>query len=161
MTDDERARLHGIRNEVLAADATWPIKMLMGRPDAKFLLDLAARCDAAEREVDRMKTACRTAYSAITRLMDAAAADPGHDVGAVAGGELARRELLGVVAPSLPEMAAAIRGARSPEEKSAVLAGYEPDPCPDCGVRRLVRSGAGSACEACGRRVRWLRGGAE
>jgi hypothetical protein len=40
--------------------------------------------------------------------------------------------------------------------RAAVLAGYEPDPCPWCGERALVRSGPENACDrgrgGCGRR---------
>jgi hypothetical protein len=35
--------------------------------------------------------------------------------------------------------------------REAVLAGYEPDPCPRCGTRRYLRSGPDRACDGCGR----------
>jgi hypothetical protein len=35
--------------------------------------------------------------------------------------------------------------------RDAVLAGYDPEPCPRCGRRRRVSSGRDHACDGCGR----------
>jgi len=42
---------------------------------------------------------------------------------------------------------------RTPEEREAVLKGYEPEPCPQCKERKAVRSGGVFVCDGCA--CRW------
>jgi hypothetical protein len=69
----------------------------------------------------------------------------GRDRGGMSGWYPSRRAAEADLALALEALAA----------REGVLAGYDPDPCPWCGERRQVRSGAEHACDpdgGCGRR---------